>query len=127
MLEALKQDGFREKQLHEWSKVLSDDVVEKRRSKSFTIDSAWSEIYHDLIHSPALESLLQLEHTYAVAMKDMVKQRDQALKDLTNTYVFSNVEIFILSITRTCITRTRFLVLSAHKPLSITLYYSNFP
>uniref|UniRef100_A0A7M5UWM5 Uncharacterized protein n=1 Tax=Clytia hemisphaerica TaxID=252671 RepID=A0A7M5UWM5_9CNID len=87
MLDALKQDGYREKQLHEWSKVLSDDVFEKRRSKSFTIDSAWSDIYHDLIHSPALESLLQLEHTYAVTMKDMVKQRDQALKDLTNTHV----------------------------------------
>ena len=85
MMEALKQDGYRDKQLHEWSKILSDDVMQKRRSQTFTIDSAWSDIYHALIHSPALESLLQLEHQYAVAMKDMVNQRDKALQDLTNS------------------------------------------
>ena len=86
MREMLAQDGFREKQLHEWSKVLSEDGIKKRRSKTFTVDSAWSDIYHALIHSPALESLLQLEHKYAVAMKDMVRKRDEALKELTATY-----------------------------------------
>ena len=86
MREMLKQDGFREKQLHEWSKVLSEDVVNKRQSKTVTVDSAWSDVYHALIHSPALESLLHLEHQYAVAMKDMVKKRDESLKDLTATY-----------------------------------------
>ena len=84
MYEATKQDGYREKQLLEWSKVFSEDVLKNRRSKSFALDSAWSDIYHALIHSPALESLLQLEHTYGVAMKDLVRQRDDALKDLTS-------------------------------------------
>ena len=85
MRKALKQDGYREKQLHEWSKVLSEDI-KKRQSKSFTVDSAWSDVYHALIHSPALDSLLQLEHKYAVAMKDMVRKRDEDLKELTAKY-----------------------------------------
>ena len=88
MRQALKQDGYREKQLHEWSKVLSEDVRKENRSESFTMDSAWSEIYHALIHSPALESLLQLEHKYAAEMKQIVQKRDDALKDITATYVF---------------------------------------
>ena len=88
MRQALKQDGYREKQLHEWSKVLSEDARKENRSESFTMDSAWSEIYHALIHSPALESLLQLEHKYAAEMKQIVQKRDDALKDITATYVF---------------------------------------
>jgi len=88
MYEVARQDGYREKKLHEWSKVFSEDILKKRRSKSFAVDSAWSDIYHALIHSPALESLLQLEHTYGMAMKDLVGQRDDALKELTNKSVY---------------------------------------
>jgi len=96
MYEVARQDGYREKKLHEWSKVFSEDILKKRRSKSFAVDSAWSDIYHALIHSPALESLLQLEHTYGMAMKDLVGQRDDALKELTNKSVYIIVFYFSL-------------------------------
>lgn len=87
MYDAIKQDGYREKQLQEWSKVLSKDELAKRRTKSFTVDSAWSGIYHALIHSPALEALLQLEHGYGIAMKDLLKRRDVALQEVTRRHV----------------------------------------
>ena len=36
-------------------------------------------IYHNLIHSSERNTLLQLEHTYAVAVRDMLKARENAL------------------------------------------------
>lgn len=52
------------------------------RSLDASYDSTWSDIYHKLIHSPALEALLQLECSYSMAMKDVVKKKDDALKEL---------------------------------------------
>ena len=46
----------------------------------------FAELYHKLIHSPALEILFRLEHTYAVAVEDVLIQRDQALAKLQETY-----------------------------------------
>jgi len=39
-------------------------------------------IYHSFIHSPALETLLQLEHGYSVAVKELMEQADSALNAL---------------------------------------------
>lgn len=33
----------------------------------------FSDMYHTLIHSPALDTLLQLEHTYALAMENSLQ------------------------------------------------------
>ena len=41
-------------------------------------DITFSEVYHKLIHSSALETLLQLEHTYAMAVSELCKARDNA-------------------------------------------------
>lgn len=47
-------------------------------------------IYHALIHSPALETLLQLEHSYSVAVKGLMEQADIALNKLQKKLVFSS-------------------------------------
>lgn len=47
-----------------------------------TNDQVFSEVYHTLIHSPALETLLNLEHTYALAVEDLTDQRDKDLQHL---------------------------------------------
>ncbi|KAL3245877.1 hypothetical protein MRX96_058160 [Rhipicephalus microplus] len=39
-------------------------------------------MYHTLIHSPALDTMLNLEHSYALAVGDMVRERDQTLNNL---------------------------------------------
>ncbi len=43
-------------------------------------DLQFPEVYHKLIHSPALETLLQLEHTYALAVLEMCNARDNAME-----------------------------------------------
>lgn len=50
-------------------------------------DIEFSNIYHALIHSPALETLLQLEHSYSVAVKDLLEQKDGVLDKLQKKYV----------------------------------------
>lgn len=46
----------------------------------------FSDMYHTLIHSPSLETLLQLEHTYALAMENSLQAwknaREMMLKRL---------------------------------------------
>jgi hypothetical protein len=50
-------------------------------------DAEFPDIYHKLIHSSALETLLQLEHTYAMAVADVSKGWDNAKTVLHDRYV----------------------------------------
>ncbi|XP_030847062.1 protein C12orf4 homolog [Strongylocentrotus purpuratus] len=45
-------------------------------------EAVFGEMFHTLIHSPALETIFKLEHTYSMAVEDIVKQRDAALRKL---------------------------------------------
>ena len=40
-------------------------------------------MYHKLVHSSALEAMLQVEHSYAIAVTEMITQRDDELAALT--------------------------------------------
>ncbi|XP_035209060.1 protein C12orf4 homolog isoform X1 [Stegodyphus dumicola] len=44
--------------------------------------SSFPEMYHKLIHSPALETMLNLEHSYALAVGELVQAKDKALHEL---------------------------------------------
>ena len=56
-------------------------------------EPTFSDMYHSLIHSPALDTLLQLEHTYAIAMenslqawknaRDIITKRSAHMHDIT--------------------------------------------
>ena len=50
-------------------------------------DAEFPDVYHKLIHSSALETLLQLEHTYAMAVADVSKGWDNAKTVLHDRYV----------------------------------------
>ena len=45
-------------------------------------EQVFSEVYHALIHSPALETLLNLEHTYALAMGGIVEEKQRDMEHL---------------------------------------------
>ena len=49
--------------------------------------SQFSNIYHTLIHSHVLDALLQLEHTYTIAIDDICKARDNALSVMQRRWV----------------------------------------
>ena len=42
-------------------------------------EDRFPDVYHNLIHSSQLNTLLQVEQTYAVAIRDLLKSKDNAL------------------------------------------------
>lgn len=55
-----------------------------------TSTSQFSSIYHSLIHSSALATLLQLEHTYAIEVDDICQARDTALNVMQRRWAESD-------------------------------------
>lgn len=43
--------------------------------------------YHKLVHSPALETILQVENSYAKTFSEVRNSRDEDIKQLTQKYV----------------------------------------
>ncbi len=72
-----------ESAIDSWNEAFTQECSRYSDAKEVkTEELTFSEMYHSLIHSPALETLLQLENTYALAVQDMLAQRDTALKKL---------------------------------------------
>lgn len=65
-----------------WEKAYTQEVKEFAKPEEVSKEQQFSEVYHSLIHSPALETLLNLEHTYALTIEDLIQQRDQDLRHL---------------------------------------------
>lgn len=86
-----------EQTIEKWVKSFSENnvefasPVENKGHRFGNDDIAFSEIYHKLIHSPALETLLQLEHTYALAVSEVCKARDNAREIMQKRYRMNNM------------------------------------
>ncbi|XP_060046237.1 protein C12orf4 homolog isoform X2 [Erinaceus europaeus] len=82
-LEAVKSG---EVDLHQlassWAKAYAETTLEHARPEEPSWDEDFADVYHDLIHSPASETLLNLEHNYFVSISEMISERDVELKKL---------------------------------------------
>lgn len=58
------------------------EILKYSEPEPISNEVVFSEVYHTLIHSPALETLLNLEHTYALSVCDVIDQRDRDLAHL---------------------------------------------
>lgn len=63
-----------------WSNSFTQEHTSYSSASDKSEESVFSEMYHSLIHSAALETLLQLENTYAIAMDDVVLKKESAIK-----------------------------------------------
>ncbi|XP_052781780.1 protein C12orf4 homolog isoform X2 [Mya arenaria] len=66
----------------QWETVFVQEVKQFAPAEEVSSEQHFSEVYHTLIHSPALETLLNLEHTYALTIEDLIHQRDKDLQHL---------------------------------------------
>ncbi|XP_074125328.1 ferry endosomal RAB5 effector complex subunit 3 isoform X1 [Sminthopsis crassicaudata] len=82
-LEALRSG---EVDLHQltsaWAKTYAETTLEHARPEEPSWDEDFADVYHDLIHSPASETLLNLEHNYFVSISELIGERDVELKKL---------------------------------------------
>ena len=62
--------------------------------EEITNEQVFSEVYHSLIHSSTLQTLLNLEHTYAFAVANMIKRRDDDLEEIKERYKISRYPFY---------------------------------
>uniref|UniRef100_A0A8C1K2W4 Protein C12orf4 homolog n=2 Tax=Cyprinus carpio TaxID=7962 RepID=A0A8C1K2W4_CYPCA len=65
-----------------WAKAYSETTLEHARPEEPSWDEDFASVYHELIHSPASETLLNLEHSYFVSVSELISERDMELKKL---------------------------------------------
>ncbi|XP_069673035.1 FERRY endosomal RAB5 effector complex subunit 3 isoform X2 [Periplaneta americana] len=66
-----------------WEKTFKEETVEYADPHGATDEELFSTVYHRLVHSPALETMLQVEHSYALAVRELTGQRDEQVTALT--------------------------------------------
>lgn len=65
-----------------WARAFSQEHVNYSSASDKSEETVFSEMYKSLINSTALETLLQLESTYAMAMDDTVMTKESAIKTM---------------------------------------------
>ncbi|CAH2097260.1 unnamed protein product [Euphydryas editha] len=66
-----------------WEKQFKENVVDFAEQKGTSDEEVFAAAYHKLVHSPALETIMQVESSYAKTVMDMLKNRDEDIQKLT--------------------------------------------
>lgn len=70
-----------------WEKLFKNETVEYSEPVGTTDEELFSTVYHKLVHSPALESILQEEHAYALTSGSAEAKRKKHLSELAEKQV----------------------------------------
>ncbi|XP_062403136.1 protein C12orf4 homolog [Sardina pilchardus] len=65
-----------------WAKAYSETTLEHSHPEEPSWDGEFADVYHELIHSPASDTLLNLEHNYYVSISELISERDMEIKKL---------------------------------------------
>lgn len=65
-------------------------TLEHARPEEPSWDEDFADVYHELIHSPASDTLLNLEHNYFVSISELISERDMEIKKLQERLVFGD-------------------------------------
>ncbi|XP_045780598.1 protein C12orf4 homolog [Maniola jurtina] len=68
-----------------WEKLFKENVIDFAEQKGSSDEEVFAAAYHKLVHSPALDTILQVEANYAKTVMNMLKNRDEDIKKLTQT------------------------------------------
>ncbi|XP_052745078.1 protein C12orf4 homolog isoform X2 [Bicyclus anynana] len=66
-----------------WEKLFKENVVDFAEQKGSSDEEVFAAAYHKLVHSPALDTILQSEANYAKIVMDMLNNRDEDIAGLT--------------------------------------------
>ncbi|CAF98892.1 unnamed protein product, partial [Tetraodon nigroviridis] len=65
-----------------WARSYVETTLEHARPEEPSWDEDFADVYHELIHSPASDTLLNLEHNYFVSISELIGERDMEIKKL---------------------------------------------
>lgn len=66
---------------------MAQTTLEHARPEEPSWDEDFADVYHELIHSPASDTLLNLEHNYFVSISELISERDMEIKKLQERLV----------------------------------------
>ncbi|KAM9754002.1 ferry endosomal RAB5 effector complex subunit 3 [Menidia menidia] len=65
-----------------WSRSYVETTLEHALPEEPSRAEDFADVYHELIHSPASDTLLNLEHNYFVSISELISERDMEIKKL---------------------------------------------
>uniref|UniRef100_A0A8C6T2A5 Chromosome 12 open reading frame 4 n=1 Tax=Neogobius melanostomus TaxID=47308 RepID=A0A8C6T2A5_9GOBI len=65
-----------------WARSYEETTLEHSCPEEPSWDEDFADVYHELIHSPASDTLLNLEHNYFVSISELISERDMEIKKL---------------------------------------------
>ncbi|XP_077568192.1 ferry endosomal RAB5 effector complex subunit 3 [Stigmatopora nigra] len=65
-----------------WTRAYVETTLEHARPEEPSWDDDFADVYHELIHSPASDTLLNLEHNYFVRISELISERDMEIKTI---------------------------------------------
>lgn len=66
--------------------LFSLQQVKEYSSNRQPIDTSFPALYKKLIHSASLMSILNVEHAFAMAVQDIIRDRDRTVAELERRY-----------------------------------------
>lgn len=63
--------------------MFKENIVEYAEQKGTSDEEIFAAAYHKLVHSPALETILQVENSYAQTVISTLESQDADIKNLT--------------------------------------------
>lgn len=67
----------------EWEKAMREEMVEFGEKRCASDEELFATAYHKLVHSPALETMLQLEHMYSKTVRQKTEEKNTFIKQLS--------------------------------------------
>lgn len=74
---------------------MAQTTLEHARPEEPSWDEDFADVYHELIHSPASDTLLNLEHNYFVSISELISERDMEIKKLQERLVWKVTQEFL--------------------------------
>ena len=84
-----------DERIDEWDELFRREHASFSDVAEPSDESTFSDVYHTLIHSAALDTLLQLEHSYAINIEQELLEKNLAAKKLEERYVGSSRNLVV--------------------------------
>ncbi|XP_017775002.1 PREDICTED: protein C12orf4 [Nicrophorus vespilloides] len=67
----------------EWEKLIKEEMAEYGEQRCASDEELFATAYHKMVHSRALETMLQLEHMYAKIVRKRCEEKNRQINDMS--------------------------------------------
>ncbi|CAH0562518.1 unnamed protein product [Brassicogethes aeneus] len=80
---AIEENTNVEETIKEWEKLMKEEMAEYGERRCASDEELFATAYHKMVHSPALETMLQLEHMYSKTVKQKTLDKNKQISLLS--------------------------------------------